>query len=311
MACVATEPGSSSGNAVIARLGSEDAAAWADLIFPAMRDHLRDLAPEGPHVAFGATVEGRPAGLVYGEKQADGTGHVRCLFVRATQRNHGLATALLESIENEFRALGCSAAKISWITGKLSTPAIERVLVKRAWSDPAMLQLICKTDERVLEWYATKKEWLFEPFTLFHWSDITAEDREYIARTHAENPWIPDDLVPFQYEKDFEPLNSLGIRYHGQPVGWMITHRVAPDTIRYTCSFIRLDLQGRFRIAPIYREAILLQTRAGIPNAIFMVPAYHRAMVAFVRRHWGGKFGDLTESRESSKALTEAVDGSL
>jgi hypothetical protein len=260
-------------------------------------------------VAVGATLEGYPAGLAYGEKTADGIGNVRCVFVRAPHRCRGLATALLESIENQFRALGCAEARISWITGKPTTSALERVLAKRVWSEPVMLQLICKTDERVLEWRATKMEWLFEPFELFSWIDITSKDRETILRTQAETHWIPDDLVPFQYEKDFEPLNSLGIRYHGEPVGWMITHRVAPDTIRYTCSFIRADLQGRFRIAPIYREAILRQTRAGVPNAIFLVPAYHKAMIAFVRRHWGGKFADLTESRQSSKSLMEVPYG--
>jgi GNAT superfamily N-acetyltransferase len=299
------EPGSSSGNAVIAVLRSEDAAAWDALIFPSMREHLRELSANGPHVAFGATVDGCPSGLVYGEKASDGIGYVRCLFVRATERNRGFATALLESIENQFRALGCSAAKIAWITGKPSTTPLERVLARRGWSQPSMQQLICKTDERVLEWYCTKQEWLFEPFTLFLWSELTPEDRETIERTQADSHWIPEDLVPFQYEKDFEPLNSLGLRFHGEPVGWMITHRVAPHTIRYTCSFIRTDLQGRFRIAPIYREAILRQTRAGVPNVIFMVPAQHRAMVAFVKRHWGGKFADLTESRESSKQLRE------
>ena len=289
-------------------LRSDNSSEYAELIFPGMRKHLSALSPEGPHVAVGATLENAPVGLVYGDIDATRTGHVRSLFVRRDRRNQGIGSALINAIETEFRKLGCACVQLSYVTGRPSTEALERVLQKEHWDHPVPDTLICKTDARMLEWPAYKKSgWLTGEYTLFRWVDLTPEDRESILRTQAETHWIPDDLVPFQYEGDFEPLNSLGLKYRGQPVGWMITHRVSPDTIRYTCSFMRKDLAGWFRIAPIYQEAMRLQTEAGIPNTIFMVPYKHSAMVRFVKKEWSRDFATVSEARHCSKSLSAGL----
>jgi hypothetical protein len=40
-----------------------------------------------------------------------------------------------------------------------------------------------------------------------------------------------------------EPVNSLGLRFDGQIVEWIITHRIAPGTTRYTALFVHKELQ--------------------------------------------------------------------
>ncbi len=311
MGCFATVYGSYSGDLGMTnprRLNANDATAFTGMIFPGMAARLSELDTARQNIAVGALDGGVPVGLAYGEIADDRTGHVRSLLVMAPYRGRGIGTALLEAIETEFEYAGCDAAQVTYMSGRASTPALERVLGKRGWSQPEPETLICKTDLRMLEWSAYRRPtWLTGDYELFRWADITLEDREEIARTQAEESWVPEDLMPFQYENDSDPLTSLGIRYRGRPAGWLITHRIAPDTIRYTCSFIRKDLQGRFRIAPIYQEAFRRQTEAGIPNAIWMVPYRHQSMIRFVKKRWGGKFAALTESRVCSKSLAGAA----
>ncbi len=285
-------------------VGAADAPRFADLIFAGMRAGLLDLREQGPRIAFALEADANPIGLIYGEIEDSRTGHVRSIFVKPEHRRRGAAGALLRAIENEFRIRGCSEMRIAYVTGKPSTEAVEKLLRAAGWNDPQPDTLFCRVDERMANWWAYRKQnWLTEDFTLFDWTDLTAADREHILRTQAESPWIPEDLVPFQYEQNLEPLNSFGLRFKGEVAGWMITHRLDRDTIRYTCSFMRGDLQKRFRIAPIYQEAYRRQSEAGIPYALFMVPYRHPAMVNFTKRHWVGKFATAYESRTCSRPL--------
>ncbi|NET42698.1 hypothetical protein [Okeania sp. SIO2B3] len=57
----------------------------------------------------------------------------------------------------------------------------------------------------------------------------------------------PTSLSPFG-NTPAEPLNSLGLRYETQLVGWMVTHRVATDAIRYS-TMVRT---GNFFVIPVY-----------------------------------------------------------
>jgi GNAT superfamily N-acetyltransferase len=289
---------------ILQHLESKDASTFADFTFASMRTALRSVSADGPHIAIGAKVEDKPIGLVYGEIDESQTGHVRSLFVTAAFRNQGIGASLLNVIEQEFRRRGCAGIHVSYVSGRPSTEALERLLRSQGWTDPEPETLFCRVDERMLNWWVYQKQgWLAGDFSLFDWTELTAQDREYIVRTQAETPWIPEDLVPFQYEKNFEPLNSFGIRHKGRPVGWMITHRLTPDTIRYTCSYIDTRLQKLFKIIPIYQEAYRRQSAAGIPYALFMVPYRHTAMVNFTKKHWVNKFAIGWDSRSCSKAL--------
>jgi GNAT superfamily N-acetyltransferase len=292
----------------IERLQREDAAQCGDLIFPGMRAKLAEVSDAGPHVAFRAVEDGRTLGVGYGEIDNEQTGHIRSLCVSGAHRKKGIGAALLRALEQHFAALGCSASQIAYMTEKPSTIAIERMLRSCGWGASEFDTLFCKIDERMLNWWAYQREsWLPEDFTLVDWTALTSEDRDYIQQTQSEQPWIPEDLVPFQYEENFEPLNSFFLRHNGKPIGWMITHRLNADTIRYTCSFVSFDLQRRLRVLPIYHEAYRRQHAAGIPYALFMVPRKHEAMVKFTRKHWIGKHGTGYESRIARKPLRKAL----
>lgn len=77
------------------------------------------------------------------------------------------------------------------------------------------------------------KNYRFSPsFTFFPWQEITPEERLNLQKQQETSLWIPDELSPFKHEENLEPLNSLGLRYEGEVVGWVITHRLSPDTIR-------------------------------------------------------------------------------
>ena len=70
-------------------------------------------------------------------------------------------------------------------------------------------------------------------FEIFPWRLLTAQERADVQRLIERDP-LTRRFDPFFEDDQLEPLNSLGLRKAGEIAGWLTTHRIAPDTIRYT-----------------------------------------------------------------------------
>ena len=273
--------------------------------FPRFRPHLEVLKPEGSTVAIAASDSDLPVGLVLAEIWPDGkSAEILSIFVEQKYRDLGIGTSLLIRLEEELFSRGCTSVNLVYTTGKITTPALEYLLQKCNWTVPEARTIVCKsTTDKIANAPWMQKSTLPAAYTVFPWVEITAEERVAIAQQQAAEPWIPPQLIPFVSEQDLEPLNSIGLRYQGQVVGWVITHRLAPDTIRYTCSFVRQDLQKMGRIIPLYVRAIKLQEKAGIPNGIWTVPFIYTSMVNFVQKRMAPYMISIEESKTSLKSL--------
>ncbi len=273
--------------------------------FPRFRPHLEVLKPEGSTVAIAASDSDLPVGLVLAEIWPDGKStEILSIFVEQKYRDLGIGTSLLIRLEEELFSRGCTSVNLVYTTGKITTPALEHLLQKCKWTVPEARTIVCKsTTDKIANAPWMQKSTLPAAYTVFPWVEITAEERVAIAQQQAAEPWIPPQLIPFVSEQDLEPLNSIGLRYQGQVVGWVITHRLAPDTIRYTCSFVRQDLQKMGRIIPLYVRAIKLQEKAGIPNGIWTVPFIYTSMVNFVQKRMAPYMISIEESKTSLKSL--------
>lgn len=96
-----------------------------------------------------------------------------------------------------------------------------------------------------------------------------------------------------------EPLNSLGLRYRGRLIGWMVTHRVAADTIRYSTLFVAERFRARARGISLLSAAIQRQIVSPVTNYTFAVAAENAAMLRFVQRHLQPYLTGMRESRQS------------
>lgn len=101
-------------------------------------------------------------------------------------------------------------------------------------------------------------------FEIFKWKDLTSEEREYILNRKKQG-WYDTVFCPFANEDTIE-FNSLGLRHEGKVVGWMITHRISPDTIQYWCLFIDPAFQTTGIGMHLLVQAILLQHHSNPPS---------------------------------------------
>jgi GNAT superfamily N-acetyltransferase len=294
----------------IIRLTDRVAANYLHLTFPHLRHLLKDIDRDSSIIALGATCGDEPVGLAIAEiwqnSHEQYSAEIVSILVADAHQNAGIGTALLNVLEEALYRRACCDAILVYPAGKPTTPALERLLQKYRWTPPQPRMLVCQTTMAQIAkapWLDTCK--LPDSFEVFPWGELTPEERSQIQQRYKAQKWYPQALSPFQEEAYIEPINSLGLRYDGEVVGWTISHRYLPDTLRYTALFVRQDLQRMGRAIALLSKAIRLQHDHKIPNAIFTVECDNAPMCSFTKRRMASYMNTMTETRGSTKRLME------
>ncbi len=292
---------------VTSPLGDE----WTAMTFPV---HLQLLpllgnemaAAEGVRpIACIARAGDRPAGLALAQMPtaAEPAGEILSVFVAPDLRGQGIATALVGGLEEALAIRGVSRILGVYMTSRPTYPALERVFVKRGFTDPVRRTIVVRStpeEASTTLWYRRAR--MPADSTIFPWSELTPAERETLQRTQAESQWIHPDLEPWRFDQGFDPQSSVGMRRDGEVVGWVINHRIAPDMVRFTVSFIRLDLARRGGIFPLY-VASLERLRGSGVTCTFVTASQFDSMVAFVLKRCAPFVSFVGETRGVTKDL--------
>ncbi len=304
------------------------------MTFPIYRQ-LLDLAPSTRHpeqsdqrriepLAIGAWWGDEPAGLILAELPLDGApapgalsladadpdercAQVLSVYVRPSSRRQGIASALFGALEKRVRGLDFVGLRAVYTTGKPSIAHLERLLDRRGWSPPSLRTLSVRfTPETVLnsDLLAEKRlRVLSRDLEIFPWSELSPQEEKEMRRSQQESPWIVPLLVPWRFDRHgFDP-SSVGARYRGQVVGWLITHRAAFDVVRIACAYMRLDLSRRGRILSLLSAVLERLRESPCRFCSFVTPLSYPPMMEFIRRRLKPVSDFVGETRESRKAL--------
>lgn len=294
-------------------LNSRVSLFYEQLTYPAFRSKLRNIDTDQSIIAIGVNQDSQPIGLILAETTAhQKVAEILSLFVVPEHRGYGLGKTLLMYMEEELAQRGCSQANLVYIPNS-TTPYLERILNQCHWSNPQLRMLVCSgpiANIKDASWLKISDA-LPKGYYIFPWQELTEQEKESIKTQQKLCAWYPEILSPWTEPERIELLNSLGLRYQDQVVGWMITHRVAVDTIRYTKLFVREDLQRLGRAIPLLAKAIQLQLATMVDSkVVFTVVADNTPMVKFIhkrfvphqlsiRQSWGTtKIFDMNKSNE-------------
>ena len=293
-------------------LDDSAAASYEQMTFPAFQRLLKEVSSEGPYIAVGHSILEVPSGLILADIMDGQTAEVLSVFVGKAFRNQGIGKALMARLEEELTRRGCTGVFGIYTANKPSARGLERLLEKCEWNPPKPRQLICTSKGEDVE-RMMKSDWinhyrLPKSFDIFPWADITPEELEKIRGWPDDPPYYHGGLSPFLKDgEDFEPVNSLGLRYRGEIAGWMITTRVARDTVRYERLYVRKEFQRMGRAIPLLAESIRRQYahEGHIPTkgGIWIIQADNMPMVQFIRKRMGPYLTSLIETKQSFKSL--------
>lgn len=213
-------------------------------------------------------------------------GRLASLFVKEKMRNKKIGTELVDFLENEFIKEGCPAICTEFADDNPSRQAIGKILSKDGWIPPTIYMLNCyfNVQEFHPPWFERNYP-LPKTFEEFHWRDLKPKEKERLAY-QAEQWTFHPSVSPFREAEIIEYQNSLGLRHENEVVGWMVTHRVDPDTIAYSALYIHREYHHKGYAIRILIDSIRLQQKSSVPYSLFKVnlEEVDRSWIEFVKR---------------------------
>ena len=291
--------------------------------FPAFR-HLLELKPTVRFLELGdkrpiqplalvATENAEPKGMIVGclptktpDVVIEGPNgpEVLSLYVAPSCRHRSIGTALLGELEKCVAGARHSQVSAVYMTGRPETEYLERILQRRNWTPPELRMSILKgtlEEFQSTPWYGRYRSTGLE---FFPWAELDEGALEALKESQSATGWIAADLCPWEYKTvDLDVASSIGIRYKGEIVGWILNHRLSEGVIRFTCSFVRQDLARKAKFVPALSESIRRARNAGYTRFMFAVPGHHRAMHDFACRWCAPWLSFQGETRYTSKTI--------
>lgn len=224
------------------------------------------------------TAQGHPIGLVLAEKSMEkGLVTLLSIYVRKEYRCQGIGKALLQALQNQVQSHSYSCLEAVYIGEQSNTAALQALFNSCGWFQPMhygnvyRLRLIdpSKEDSGIPWWVKAAAKTTTIRF--FRWQDLSPEEEIQIKNTQQETGWYPEYLSPFSPFDPFSPVNSLGFRKDGMVAGWMITRRIAHDTLLYQSYFMRENTRNSPLALRLLMASAHLQVKADIPYAMFSI----------------------------------------
>lgn len=216
-------------------------------------------------IAIAATWNDEPVGLIlatYYDKlhQAE----VHSYFVTEAHRRKTIGTQLFQVLEAEARAKPCSFIFVRYPASESYSPYLEQILKHLDWTQPVKNIIHCNFDANTFSPPWWRRDYSYSSsLTVFPWKELTELDREKIL-SQIRRAVVHYSVSPFKEESTIEHLNSLGFRHEGEVVGWMITHRMDPDTIRYSALYIQPKFQMHGDAIKLLCDALWRHKASGI-----------------------------------------------
>lgn len=255
-------------------------------------------------IAVAIQTAGKPIGLALATVfNALRTAEVHSLFIEPQHRHKGLGSQLFNFLENEILKCRCILASFVYLKGEEYTPFLEKILKKQNWAGPRFYAMHFRFNSDTFHPPWLREDYKLPPsFTEFSWADLTQPEQQKLA-FQLEHRVFSYGVSPLI--EDAEMLNSLGLRYKGEVVGWMITKREKPDTIRYMALYIQKEFHGLGPAMKLLCDSILLQCKAGILYGVveINIENSHPLWIKFAKRRLIPYAEKMTYQRQCWKEL--------
>ena len=270
----------------ITEIPCEQTTLFRDFTYPLLR-HLVETPPDRDMLYLGARGDdGAPVALAFGMGGPDGQYELISVYVSAFHRNQGIGTALVNTLHESFIGRGYHTGA-QFFTLNADDQSYGRFLMRCGFARPIVRQLVCKTTLDLAE----QTPWLIrakvpDGYRVGLWAEASEAARAGLKARKAENPGLfPDTLNPFDFEADSDPRTSVVLYRGDEIVGWIVTHILDDDTLRWTCSWVLPTIQGVGRIIPLWWEAVRRQrAETDLPRFIWTVPMEEPRMAKFAAR---------------------------
>ena len=282
------------------------------MTFPAYRPLLQCIGRDASFLCVQATVNHKIVGLAIARSNRD-TAVLLSIYVLPEFRQQKIGGALLTFIEKRLRLRGCKRVIATYSSSVPGCLALEKLLKRRGWRCPVVRMMTLFTTRKKMKelmqnaiYYRYREPVLPRGFRLVKWQDLSdkmiAKITDTAYKSTARNAW----RLPLEHQYQTEPLTSFAILKEDKLHGWILSHRISSNTIRYTIAHNASEQKGkRGLIIQAFAHAFWIHSQQGPERACFAIHATNQALLGLVQRRLIDQnlIESIAESRETQKWL--------
>ena len=281
----------------IFQLTPENLTPYASLTFPSLAvgsNALKRL--QGNLMGVSAMNNGEMVGLVIAQCDEHLNAEIVSLMVSLEWRNQGIGTTLVYHLCNLLQEENCKRLCLRYQAPLQDNSTIERLVNRLGWRSPQQELLLLKGEAHRL----AKIDWqklfpLPDQYTISQWK------QEY--RQDAEDSDAPQELKDTIQTEAVETKASFALFHKEQLVGWLVTHRVSKQSLRYSSLFVAQRHRQRGQALHLIAIACNTQQQLGIPIARAGIAPRNQAAIRLLKRHGYQHLGEIKQSMVSSVTL--------
>lgn len=257
-------------------LSSKDVEVCHSLLDPALWQCLEGIHPEGIQnaklVIFAALSEaGQLAGLAVANYYVN-LSFAKLLSIRFVPgfKHADAILNLVSALEQNLKSQNCLLLTYFYSDSESELASTAEILRQAGWGEPQLRIVRCHFSDESFKpawFYDSLQAKLPKGFNIFPWSQLSPNDIQVLKHQQSESTF-PPAVSPFHDQPTIDPISSLGLRYQGQVVGWMITNRLEGNVIRFSSLYIDREFRGTKLTLCLLARSIDLVIKAGIKHAI-------------------------------------------
>lgn len=192
-------------------------------------------------IALGAKSEEGPVGLLLGWIESS-RANVNSVFVSKAHRRQGIATQLVVMAEQFSRENGAVKIMASLSANSNSEP-IRGVFKCNDWM-PAVRQrfltAMCGPEMKLADAPWLKRNLNDDRLEVFPWHEVTEGELAKLKEVEkSDDCWFPEILSPLGDTSNLHKPTSLGLRFEGELIGWVVTQKAIEGPIVFSTMFAK------------------------------------------------------------------------
>lgn len=250
-----------------------DLSPFNNYIPKGIHDKIVSLSSEMKWIAVGSLKQDDPLGVCVASLDIDlGLLEILHLEVNAAHRKQRIGTTLLSKIQEEGIKQKAKIFSFIYPQNTPETLIIEKILKTNHWKGTRPFLIRAFFNPETFDAPMMHLHYSYPPgYKEFPWNTLKPKQRNDLLYREQQGHFSRA-LSPFKEEQIFEPLNSLGLEYQDRVVGWIITHRIDSDTIRYSFIYIEPSLKFRGLAAKLLMNSMLCHMKKPTKWALIEIP---------------------------------------
>ncbi|AFM04509.1 TIGR03032 family protein [Bernardetia litoralis DSM 6794] len=280
-----------------------------NLSFPRLSLQVQARQFNEPLIVIVAKNTQHYVGALFIELHPNKVGKILSWFVLPPFRGLGIGKELFTRAEKLLRRNKFNSVHLEYRSDWKSISTFEGILERNKWEKPKPKLYLCKSSIDIISkapWM--KKLSLPQDIELYLWKYTTQEEKNKILQRKQSNNWYPDHLSPFQHENNMDLTTSVGLKFNGEIIGWMITHRLRDDTVEFTAAFVDQNAAGgglrkQSLFLPVLASSLQYLRADGAKYGIWQMQIDNPSIQKFTEKFLKPYLISFVESKFSYKVL--------